>query len=727
MLPDKGIFHTPISVLIALVLACALAQPVRAADQTAAPDQSGDASAAADQAAPVDQPSAPPPSKVRRTAAAPTDQSLLSDLSKASSMQSPSVMESLINRLVQRGALTKQDSAELMLMAEADAADARAQAALTQAAIAVAAAAQARARAIGAQAGMERNVPARAAVAASNPDQPAEEQATEPATASASMAPINDDVGMEPVQQASAPRPRASSKPKAKAATQTASETPEPPVPDDVVRVTYVPDVVKEQIRQEVTQDVLDDGRKEGWATPNSTPEWISRFTLFGDIRLRSELMRYPQGNDNSGAFPNFNAINTGAPFNTSGSNFPPEFNVDQDRTLLRLRARMGAAIDLGQDFSVGLRLATGNDDQPVSENQTLGSANSAQGGDFSKYAVWLDRAFIKYEAGGKPDEDVTAQLGRFENPFFGTSMIWADDLGFDGAVAKGLYHVGEDVTPFLTAGAFPVFNTDLNFGSNQPAKYSSYNKWLYGAQLGATFDLGKSIALKLAVADYHFHNIEGQLSSPFTPLSAADIGNTDDSRPAFAQMGNTYMALRDIIPGPLNDNGTINQFQYYGLASKFDELAFDGRLDFNQFEPFQISLQAEYVKNRGFNEAAVAAIAVNNFGPTASTTAGAQGPFQGSGSAWLVRLTLGSAVLQSGGDWNINLGYRTVGSDAVVDGFADADFGGGGTNFKGPTLGGNVAFTQDVWFGVRWMSATQVGGPALKNDIIFMDLNAKF
>jgi hypothetical protein len=736
-------------VFLCLILAASFTQSALSQDKPAPADPK-----AADSDGPdtPDQPAVPPGRPAQSApAAANSDQSLMADLSRASSMPAQSTMTTLINRLVQRGALTKQDSAELLLMSEADAADARAQAALTQAAIAVAAAAQARARAIGAQAAyMHNSAPGVAAgtAAAESPDQTPEEQAEAPAAAQLSVsaaaaataagnptAPINDDVTdgaalPPPVHRTRAPGAKQSSSNGAKKdarAKAAATEPPEAPVPDDIVRVTYVPDIVKEQLRQEVTQDVLDNGRKEGWATPGSVPEWISRFTLFGDLRLRYEMFRYPQGNDTTGSFPNFNLINTGAPFDTSGNNFPPEFNVDQDRTRFRLRAQMGAGIDLGHDFSVGLQLATGNDDQPVSENQTIGAAGSAQGGDFSKYAVWLDRAFIKYEAGGKPDEDVTVEMGRFDNPFFSTSMIWADALAFDGAAVKGKYHFGEDVTPFITFGAFPVFNTDLSFASNQPAKYSSYNKWLYAGQIGSTFELGRSVSLKLAVAYYQFHNIEGQLSTPFTPLTTADVGNTDDSRPSFAQYGNTYMALRDIVASPLNDNGTIDQFQYYGLASKFHELALDGRLDFNQFEPFQISVIGEYVKNRGFNDLAVAALAVNNFGPTTSTAAGAKGPFQGSATAWLLKLQLGDATLQSTWDWNVNIGYRSVGSDAVVDGFSDADFGGGGTNFKGPTLGGNLAFTPDIWLEVRWMSATEVGGPILKNDILQLDVNTKF
>jgi hypothetical protein len=489
------------------------------------------------------------------------------------------------------------------------------------------------------------------------------------------------------------------------------------------VRVTYVPEVVKQELRAEVKQDVLDEARKEGWATPQAVPGWVSKFRLFGDLRSRYEGLRYPDGNDNTGAFPNFNAINTGAPFDTSGPVFSPQLDVDQNRDRFRLRLRVGAEVDMGRNVSVGIRVASGNDNSPVTENQTLGAAGSGQGGNFSKYSLWLDRGFLKYETGGMPDKDLTVSVGRFENPFFGTSMIWADDLGFDGAALQGKFPIGEDVTPFFTLGAFPVFNTDLNFASNNPAKYKSYDKWLYGSQLGTTLDLGKDFAFKVGAAYYLFKNIEGQLSSPFTPLTTSDAGNTDASRPAFAQKGNTYMALRDIVPGPLNNNGTIDQFQYFGLASKFHELALDAKLDFNQFEPFQISLQGEYVKNRAFDSASVAAVAVNNQGSATSGT----GPFLGGGTAWLVRMTIGAAALQDPGDWNVNLGYRKVESDAVVDGFCDSDFGGGGTNLKGLTLGGNLVVYRGVWLGVRWMSASQVAGPTFKNNILQVDLNAKF
>jgi hypothetical protein len=282
-------------------------------------------------------------------------------------------------------------------------------------------------------------------------------------------------------------------------------------------------------------------------------------------------------------------------------------------------------------------------------------------------------------------------------------------------------------VTPFFTVGAFPVFNTDLNFASNNPAKYKSYDKWLYGSQLGTTLDLGKDFALKVGAAYYLFKNVEGQLSSPFTPITTSDAGSTDASRPAFAQKGNTYRALRDIVANSLNSNGTTNQFQYFGLASKFHELALDAKLDFNKFEPFQISLQGEYLNNRAFDRSAILANGPPQLRGPVNNNATNGTIFGGGGTAWLVRMTLGAAALQDPGDWNVNLGYRKVESDAVVDGFCDSDFGGGGTNLKGLTLGGNFVVYRGVWLGVRWMSASQVAGPTFKNNILQVDLNAKF
>ena len=494
--------------------------------------------------------------------------------------------------------------------------------------------------------------------------------------------------------------------------------------PDDV-RVTYVPDVVKNEMREQIKADLQAEIRSHGWTSPDQVAEWTQSIKMFGDFRLRWEDDLFPSGNDNTGAFPNFNAINTGAPFDVSGTQFSPQYNTDKERTRSKIRARIGWDIDLEDGWSGGFRMGTGETNTPISQNQGLGVANGGQGGNFSKYQLWLDRAFIKYEVGSALGNDLTLSFGRFDNPFFSTTAIWADEIGFDGIAAKGQVKVTDGVRFFGSGGLFPIFNTDLNFATNQPSKFTSTDKYLYAAQLGVDFKITKEINAKFAAAFYDFDGVQGKLSDPFIPLTAQDQGNTDNTRPSFAKKGNTYMALRDIIPSAINNFGTTNQFQYFGLASKFQDAAFTGRIDFNNWEPYQLSLIGEFIKNTAFNKTAIDAVAVNNRG--ASTVTNKNGSFAGTDTAWLVKAQFGKQVFEKAWDWNISADYRYLGSDAVIDGFNDDDFGGGGTNQEGFTLGGSVALSKRTRLGIRWFSATQIAGPQFKADTFMIDINAKF
>ena len=350
----------------------------------------------------------------------------------------------------------------------------------------------------------------------------------------------------------------------------------------------------------------------------------------------------------------------------------------------------------------------------------------------------------MKYEAGSLPNKTISLTFGRFDKPFFEPlEMIWDDDLGFDGIVLQGKYEVVKGFTPFIVAGLFPVFNTDYNFSSNLPGKYKSTDKYLYGGQVGFDLKPSKDVKAKFGVAYYHFDGIEGKLSDPFLPLTASDAGNTDNTRPGFAQKGNTYMALRNIIPSALNNFGTSQQYQYFGLATPFHELAYTAKIDYDGFEPCQVSLMGEFSKNLAFNRDDIESKAVNNRGavaaPAASTTTTAAdgttttttptpvGKYEGGDTAWGVTLQLGKSAFEKRGDWSLSFGYRYIESDALVDGFTDSDFGNGGTNMKGYIVGGSVALSKSTRVGLKWMGATQIAGPPLKSDILFLDLNSKF
>ena len=503
-----------------------------------------------------------------------------------------------------------------------------------------------------------------------------------------------------------------------------------PAASSDDIRVTHIPQPVKDQMKEEIKLELATDKVSNQLSSAVRLPKWVQDVKPFLDIRVRYEGDFFPTGNDNTGAFPNFNAINTGAPFDSAGTQFAPQLNVDQNRNQFKLRARFGADIAMADHFSSGFRIATGQNNSPTSTNQGMGTASSAtqgQGGNFSKYAIWLDRAFLRYDSKYEDLLSASAWVGRFDNPFFYTPLIWDDDLGFDGVAATVKGNVTEGFQVFTTGGAFVVYNTDFNFSSNQPEKFSSYDKYLLGVQTGIDWKVADDWKAKVAAAYYNFYNIEGKLSTPYTPLTSSDASNTDSSRPSFAQKGNTYMAIRDILPDASNDFGAINQWQYYGLATKFNVLSLAGRLDYDGFEPVRVSLISEFVQNLAFKKSDINSVAINNRAEADPSIVDDIGDFDGSPYGWYGEFRVGTPALSKRWDWQLNLGYRWIGSDAVVDGFNDSDFGLGGTNMKGFTVGGILSLSENVSLGTRWMGADSIAGPQYHTNILYFEINSKF
>jgi hypothetical protein len=519
----------------------------------------------------------------------------------------------------------------------------------------------------------------------------------------------------EMIQQAEADAAKVAGNAKAEA-----PPLPAEPSPEEEATITYIPEVVRNQMRDQIQQELLAQAREEKWSE-KVAPDWTSKFRLFGDIRVRSENTMFPNSNAPADFFPNFNSINTGAPYDASISNTQmyPQYNVDQDRHRTRLRARVGTDVSLGDGFNAGVRIATGESNSPTSPNQTFG----ASGGNFSKYSLWLDRAFISYDAGPGDGEELTFLGGRFDNPFMSTEIMWDEDIGFDGLALRGKVRMTDEVSTFFSGGYFPVYNTDFNFASNQTAKFESTDKWLSGAQFGIEWKIATDLTAKVSVAYYDYSNIQGQLSEKYIPLTDKDAGSTDSLRPSFAQRGNTYTALRNIDNSTAdNDFGNKFQYQYYGLASEFRNITGNARIDYDGFDhlsssPIRISMVGEFIKNTAFD--ANKSNAINNFG--------ADNNYEGGDEAWNLAFIVGNPALESFGDWQASLGYRYVESDAVIDAFADSDFGGGGTNVKGFTLSGTMALSKAVRCSLRWMSADEVAGPPLSSDILQVDLNAKF
>ncbi|MBV4477826.1 putative porin [Pseudomonas botevensis] len=480
------------------------------------------------------------------------------------------------------------------------------------------------------------------------------------------------------------------------------------------VRVQYVPAAVRDQIRDQVKAEVMATAKQENWAAPNTFPDWASRISFDGDIRLRDES-RYYSGN-NSNEIVDFAKLNNNGPYDVnpnSSTNLPPLLNTREDReNLFRLRARLGMKAVISPEWTAGIRIGTGSDNNPVSTTQTLG-------GGFAKKDIWLDQGYLTW----KPSDELTLTGGRFANPFMSTDMLYSNDLNFDGVAAIFDHKLSHDWGVFGTVGAFPVEYTNDTTTSNGFDKEDSDNKWLYGAQIGAKWAINSNNRVKGALAYYRFDDIEGQRSSPCEPWAGAPGCDSDGTRASFMQKGNSVFLLRDITPNPLNPT-TTPQPQFVGLASEFNLLDLNLVWDADLPHDFKLRSQGNYIHNLGYDEGDMrkrsAGQLVNNLDSSGDIESGA--------NAWMVQFTLGNALdLKKQGDWNLFAGYKYIQPDALPDGFNDSSFHLGGTNAKGYFLGGNYGLAKNVYATGRWLSSEAVYGAPFDIDVLQLEINTRF
>ena len=84
--------------------------------------------------------------------------------------------------------------------------------------------------------------------------------------------------------------------------------------------------------------------KEENWAQPNTFPDWVSRITVEGDVRVRDESRLYSGSNSNE--ITDFARMNAKGPYDVNpqgGNSYPPMLNTREDRRN-QLRAPPGRA-----------------------------------------------------------------------------------------------------------------------------------------------------------------------------------------------------------------------------------------------------------------------------------------------------------------------------------------------------------------------------------------------
>jgi len=374
-------------------------------------------------------------------------------------------------------------------------------------------------------------------------------------------------------------------------------------------------------------------------------PEWVSKITLFGDVRLRNEV------------------------FFRDG---------DRDRNRDRFRLRFGAKAKVNEETELGFKLVSGTANDPISNNVTASDQ-------FTFKNINIGNAYLKLAPAASIGLDrpiVTLMGGKFDVPLY--RIPGPSQPVFDGDLTpEGFF---ESVKPieakdgFLRGLSFNlgqwIFQENANTGDGA----------VFAFQGLASMALGDA-EWNLAVGDYKFQKAS-TIASARNRNTSLNVTNT------VVLSDGTVVGGRPIDPtkfGPNKDGISAPTVDAEGNVVPGKAITIVGYVsDFNEMDvgtdllvptgapSWPVRAFFEYVKN------------------TEAEGGDDQG-FQGGA-------TLGASK-DPGNLW-LTYAYERLETDAVISAFSESDFGhDGGTNTKahivqaGYVLWKNLSILSTVYF----------------------------
>lgn len=235
---------------------------------------------------------------------------------------------------------------------------------------------------------------------------------------------------------------------------------------------------------------------------------------------------------------------------------YESDFDLDtrSDRNRGRIRFRAGANYQVADQVQLGVRLITGNSDDPQSPHQTLGTV-------FNSIEVSLDRVFLTYRPQRFSTTAFTA--GKFAHPFYTNpvygELVWDADVQPEGVV------IG-----YQRQGDGRLERLDIALGEYILLEQGrAEDAYMTVAQIATRLRLTDHLKANIA-AGYYFY-------SDVSPDGSAVIFLRDDA-------GNAYTDI--------NLDGTAeNYLSDFGILNPIIALTYDGwRLP--------LTISGEYIKN---------------------------------------------------------------------------------------------------------------------------------
>jgi len=335
------------------------------------------------------------------------------------------------------------------------------------------------------------------------------------------------------------------------------------------------------------------------------TASWIESMTWLGDLRLRADYISFEDD---------------------------PDFAATDDRLRFQYRARFGFETKFPDWATVGFRLASTSDDNPVSTNQTLGDTFSRKGIGFDLAYATLTPPMLDW---------VSVTGGKMKNPIWQTGlaspMVYDNDVTTEG-VGEQLFYKFGDKRQFRVFGNFGQWVLD-------EVSFDVKDIYMYEFQAGIEATLGP-VRATLSPGYYTTHNLGTMAAHSSDDLPSGTPQSASPNR------GNAA-----------TDGFYLDDFH---IASVRGELAWTINERGTWGTPNVLTFSGEYLKNlnNAFDDVAV-------------------DPGQTTG--WSAQIAFGDDKKR--GQWKLSYQYKHLEADATWDAITDSDWGNGGTDRKGHAI----------------------------------------
>ena len=387
-------------------------------------------------------------------------------------------------------------------------------------------------------------------------------------------------------------------------------------------------------------RDQADNDFKTTFQSKTGMPDWVTGYKVSGDFRGRFDQV-------------------------TS------ENNLNNDRARLRYRLRFGVAVNMLDNMEAGFRLGSA-DAKGVGSQSAAGnplSSNSTMQDNFTKKNIYIDMAYGKWTIVGAGDWQLAVTVGKMENPFNFTPMVFDPDLTPEGGAITGGYTINDHHAIVFTGAAFAM----------DEESSTTHDPFMYGGQILWNAKWTPKLASTLGVGAFQI--VSAQQLTAGGNVPGINQGNTRQYLTSLTDTNHVTKSIYTQTSYPVNHftpliadasvTYTLDSFPFYAGT-------------------FPVKFAGEYINNT-------------------STTKNNNG--------FWVGVTLGKSGTKR--TWDIAYRYEYLEADAWYDQIVDDDNGA----YYGTTIyPGNPRGTANASMSKGWMAGTNIKGHLIKLNYSFTD-----